>query len=164
MAKKYAAIGSELWIGDAGSPEQFFKVASVGDISGPKKKRDTIESTTHDTDTEDGGYKDYITSLKDGQDTTFPIWLDPNEASHNSTPTQAGVTSGGLDYLFEVGDTRNMFLAYPVSPAARVQFKGIVTGLELDAKVGGGLMGNTTVKVTGKTSLLFGLLHKNPNL
>ena len=164
MANKYAALGTELWIGDGGSPELYTKVASVGDVTGPQKKRDIIESTTHDTDTTDGGFKEYVASLKDGQTTSFPIWLDPNEASHNSSPTVVGSFSGGLDYLFESGAVRNMILAYPVSPAARVAFKGLVTDIGLDAKVAGGLMGNCSIKVTGKTQILNGLLHKNPNL
>ena len=162
-AKKYPAIGTKLWIGDAGSPETFFSVASCGDFTGPKKKRDLLDATTHDTDTTDGGYKEFITSLKDGQETTFPIWLDPNEATHNNTPAAVGSHCGGLDYLFETGARRNMYLAYPVSPAAMVQFAGIVTGLELDAKVAGGLMGNVTVKVTGRTTLLHDLTTSNPN-
>jgi hypothetical protein len=144
-AVKYAAIGMQLWISDGGaSPETYFKVASVADIVGPKAKADTIDSTTHDTT---DGYRDFIASLKDGQEVTFPVWLDPNEATHNETATVVGTNAGGLKYLFEQRVKRNMKLVMPVSPVARVRFTALVTGYEFDFKVAGGIMANIVLKV-----------------
>jgi len=164
MARKWAALGTQLWIGDAGSPEAFFKVASLGDISGPKKKRLTIDTTTHDVDTTDGGYMTFITSLKDGQEFTAVAFLDPNEVTHNSTATQAGVHSGGLDYLFDKGDVRNMYIVHPVSPASRIQVNAAVIGLDFEAKIKDALMFNATFKVSGKPTLQFGLSSGDPNI
>lgn len=164
MARKWAAIGTQLWIGDTGSPELFNKVASLGDISGPKKKRDTIDTTTHDVDTTDGGYKTFITSLKDGQEFTAVCFLDPNEATHNSSPTVVGTFAGGLDYLFDKGDVRDMYVVHPVSPASRIQLKAAVIGLDFEAKVKDALMFNATFKVSGKPTLQFGLTNGNPNI
>lgn len=159
-AVKYAAIGTELWIGDGASPETFFKYASIGDIMGPKMKADTIDVTTHDST---GGYKEYIPSLKDAQEITFPIKLDPNLSDHNETATVAGVNAGGLKYLFEARVRRNMSLVYPTSPTARFDLSGQVIGYEPDAKVTGDLAGNIVVKVSGKPTLRSGLATGNRN-
>lgn len=153
MAKKYAAIGTQWWISDGGSPEAFFKVANCGDIGGPKVKVDTIDTTTQDTEEDEGGYKEFISSLKDGQELTVVVFLDPNDSTLNEAPTVAGVNAGGLKYLAESREKRNMNLVYPVSPKVRVRFKGIVTGFEYDSKVTGALMANATVKVSGKPTM-----------
>lgn len=157
MARKWAAIGTQLWVGDGASPETFFKVASIQDLTGPKKKRDTIDTTTHDSDATQGGYKEFIGSLKDGGEVSLPLFLDPNETSQNNTATVAGVSAGGLNYLFETGDVRHMYIVYPVSPAARIPFSGLITGVDYDSKVAGALMASATIKVSGKPGFETGL-------
>lgn len=149
----YAAIGTQLWVGDGNSIETFFQVARIQDVTGPKMKRDTIDVTTHDSSS---GYKDFIGSLKDGQEVSFPFILDPNYAGHNETATSIGVSSGGLKYLFETNVKRNMRLAMPSSPTTRVRFVGQVTGFDQDLKVTGAIMGTCTIKVSGKPTLEVG--------
>lgn len=146
----YAAIGSLLWVGDGSSPETFFKVAKVQDIAGPKVKTDTIDVTTHDTD---DGYKEFIASLKDGQEVTFPCVFDPNEASQNESATIPGTQAGGLKYLLEQRVKRNMRLVMPTSPSTRFAFVGLVVGFEADMKVSGALMAAVTIKVSKKPLL-----------
>jgi len=153
MALKQAAIGCQLWIGDGGSPEQFFAVPSCGDFTGPKKKTSTIDTTTHDSDS---GYMDFISSLKDGGEVPFPIEFDPNDIAHNETATVAGVNAGGLHYLFEQRVKRNMRVALPTSPATRFRFLGLVTGLDADLKVKGSIKSNVIIKVSGKPTLELG--------
>ncbi len=151
---KRAALGVALWIGDAGSPETFFKVGSIKDVAGPKIKKTTIDVTTHDSLS---GYNEFIASLKDGQEVTFPIELDPTSNQHDETPTVIGQNAGGLKYLLEdVNIPRNMKLVIPSSPLTRFSFAGLVTGYEPDLKVLGSIMANITIKVSGKPGLAVG--------
>lgn len=147
----YAAIGTQLWVGDGNaSPETFFQMARLKDVAGPKMKADTIDVTTHDTS---DGYKEFISSLKDGQEVTFSIVMDPNLATHNETATSVGVTPGGFKYLFEARVRRNMRLVMPTSPTTRFRFVGVVTGFEADLKVLDAIMAAVTIKVSGKPTL-----------
>lgn len=152
----YAAIGTQLWVGDGGTLELFFQVAHIQDVSGPKMKRDTIDVTTHDSQVNAGGYKEFIGSLKDGQEVTFPLVFDPNSANHNETATVVGTTAGGLKYLFETNVKRNMRIQLPTSPTTRLRFVGQVTEFDTDLKVAGAVMANCTIKVSGKPTLEVG--------
>jgi hypothetical protein len=155
-AVKQAAIGTALWIGDAGSPETFFLVSSAKDFAGPKMKADTIDVTTQDSAS---GYKEFISSLKDGQEVTFPIEFDPNFVGHNEAATIAGTQAGGLKYLFEQRAKRNMAMVYPTSPFTKMSFVGVVVGFEPDNKVMGSMLGNITIKVSGKPTLGLGSVN-----
>ncbi len=154
MANKQASIGTELWIGDAGSPETFFLVPSVGDIAGPKKSVATIDVTTQDSPQ---GYDEFISSLKSGGEVTFPIQLDPNAIEHNNTATVVGTNAGGLHYLLEQRVKRHMRVAIPTSPATRFSFLGLVTGIAGDFKVKGSTMSSVIVKVSGPPTLEAGV-------
>jgi hypothetical protein len=150
---KIAAQGTFLYVGDGGSPEQFFKMAQLQDINLPKIKADTLDVTTQD-DTDH--YYDYISTLLDSGEATFPIVFDPNEATHNETPTVEGTTPGGFKYLLDQRAKRNMRFAFPSTPACRMRFQAIVTNFGGDAKVKGALMANITLKCTKKTTLEVG--------
>lgn len=154
LTKKTAALGVQLWIGDGGSAEQMFQYGGLKDVAGPKVKKTTIDVTTHDST---GGYNEFIASLKDGQEVTFPIELDPTSNQHDETPTVVGVNAGGLKYLLEeVNNPRNMKLVLPTSPTTKISFGGLVTGYEPDLKVLGSIMANITIKVSGKPTLAVG--------
>jgi hypothetical protein len=161
----FAALGTQVWIGDGGSPtETYFKVGRVQDVSGPKDKTDIIDVTTHDSATVNGGdgYKEFIASLQDGQQITFPLVLDPNESTHNETATVVGTNAGGLKYLKNLRVRRNMRLVMPmVSPMCRVRLVGIVVGFELDFKVTGALMASVTIQVSGKPTMEQGGANSN---
>ena len=152
-----AAIGTQLWIGDDESPEYFTRVGRIGDVSGPNVTADTIETTTHDTEDLEGGYKEFITSLKDGGEVTFPIMFDPTSEEHNESATDPGVAAGGLKYLIESREKRNMRLVLPSSPKYRLSFKGVLTQWGGDFKVQGAMMANITIKVSGRPVLEVGI-------
>jgi hypothetical protein len=159
-ATPFAALGTQIWIGDGGSPENFWKVARVQDISGPDNKTDTIDVTTHDDAILAGGdnFKQFIASLQDGQTITFPIVFDPNEVSHAMAPTVPGTTCGGLAYLQQTRARRNGRMAFPmVSPAARLRMQMLVIGYKYDAKMMGALSNSITIKVSGAPILEAGV-------
>jgi len=155
MSKLYAALGIQLWVGDDNSIETFFKVARVGDVSGPQEKVDTIDATTHQSaENPDGPYREFILSLIDAGTATFPIMLDPAEESQNEAPTIVGVQAGGLRYLMKNRLRRNMRMVFPfTSPEARVRMFGGVTGMNFDGKVAGMLMYTVTLKLSGPATL-----------
>jgi len=150
----YAALGTQLWISDGGSPETFFRVARVGDLTGPQSKAETIDGTTHESALQDAPYREFVSSLLDGGEVTFPIMLDPAELSQAEAPTIVGTQAGGLKYLLEKGYRRNHRIVFPfTSPVARIRYVGLVTGFVPDMKVVGMLMSSITIKVSGKPTL-----------
>lgn len=152
IPQAFAALGTQIWIGDGASPDTFFRVARVQDVSGPDVKTDTIDTTTHDDAIVNGGdnNKQFIASLQDSQTVTFPIMFDPNEITHAMAPTVQGTTCGGLAYLQNTRAKRNTRIALPmVSPAARIRMKTLVTGYKYDMKMTGALMNSVTLKVSG---------------
>lgn len=151
-----AAIGMQLWVGDGESPETFLRIGRIGDVSGPNRQTDTFETTTHDTEELEDGYKEFEASLKDGGQFTFPIMFDPLSEHHNDSATVPGTEPGGLMYLQDSREKRNMRFALPTSPATRFAFKALVTGIDGDFKVGGAMGANVTLKVSGKPTLQLG--------
>lgn len=153
----YAALGTQLWISDGGSPETFFRVARVGDMTGPQSKAETIDGTTHESALQDAPYREFVTSLLDGGDVAFPIMLDPAEVSQVESATIVGTRAGGLKYLLEQRQRRNHRIVFPfTSPVARIRYVGLVTGFVPDMKVTGMFMANITIKVSGKPTLEIG--------
>jgi hypothetical protein len=150
MSTKWQAQNTYLFIGDEGSPEQFFKVVFLQDINLPKRKADLIDVSTQD---ETDHYYDYLATMLDSGEATFQMVWDPTDPTHNNTATVAGVNAGGLEYLFNSRAKRNMRFAMPTNPATRLRFVASVTGLVPDAKVKGALMQNVTLKVSGKATL-----------
>lgn len=155
MATKYAAQNTFLYIGDGATvSEAFFKVKFLQDIALPKEKADILDVSTQD---ETDHYHDYISTMIDGGECSFPIVLDPNEPTHNETPGVEGVNAGGLKWLMDNRARRNMRFEFSyTSPVTRIRFAGVVTGMAGDAKVKGNLAANVTIKVMGKPTLEVG--------
>jgi hypothetical protein len=155
LSTKYAAQNTYLYIGDAGSPtETFFKVAFLQDISLPKVKADTLDVSTQD---ETDHYHDWLSTMIDSGEATFPIVLDPNDITQNETATVVGTNAGGMKYLLDQRARRNMRFEFSyTSPVTRLRFVAIVTGFAADAKVKGNLAATITIKVVSKTTLEVG--------
>lgn len=143
-ATQYAAIGTLLQRGNGASPEVFTTIAAVSDISGPKRKTDTIDTTSHDTTT---GYKSFIGSLKEGGEVTGKLFFDPNDSTHNAT-------SLGLIDLQDSRAVINWQIVFPTSPSRKYTFAGLVIGMDLMAAVAGPLEITLTVKISGKPTLV----------
>ena len=149
-ATKWQAQGTILYIGDAGSPEQFFAVDHQQDFTLPQLKADQLDVTCQDESTH---YYDWLSTLIDGGEISFPIVFDPTCITHNETATVAGTNAGGLKYLIENRLKRNMRIQLPTTPGTRFRFLGTVSGFAGDAKVKGSLMTTVKVKVSGKPTL-----------
>lgn len=136
MATPRAAIGTLLQKGNGASPEVFTTVATVGNITGPGLKGDTIDVTNHDNTTM---YKEFIVGLKEGGDVKFVLYFDPTETTHT-----------GLITTFENRTVSNWKLELPVSPAQGWSFAGVVTAFDNKFDVNGAIMADVTIKVSGK--------------
>lgn len=149
-ATKWQAQGTKLYIGDAGSPEQYFAVDHIQDFTLPQSKADQLDVTCQDETTH---YYDWLSTLIDGGEISFPIVFDPTCITHNETATVAGTNAGGLKYLLENRLKRNMRIELPTTPTTRFRLVGTVSFFGGDAKVKGALMENVKIKVSGKPIL-----------
>src|ERR1700754_2400702 len=58
----------------------FATIANVTNISGPDRKRETIDVTAHDSP---DGWMEFIGGLKDGGEVQLDINYDPGETTHD---------------------------------------------------------------------------------
>ena len=112
------AYGTLLKIGDGGSPENFTIVAEVKDISGPKMKADTAETTTHSP----GGvaptsaWKEYLATLLEAGDVTFKVNFVPT----NATFPLNSSCSATAACAFMSDSARGCFSSGPVIPVSAI--------------------------------------------
>jgi hypothetical protein len=143
----YTAFGTILAYGNSETPgEEYTKVGKVKDINGPSASRDTIDVTNHDSP---DGYEEFLASLANGGEVTFPVEWDPEDASHDQTT--------GVYSLMEETVTRNWRLIFPIESTVTpgqyhgFQFKALVTGLSgPHGPVKGSVTLDVTLKVSGK--------------
>lgn len=116
-------------------------IGSLTSISGIEITADTIDVTTLDSD---GGYREFIGAFKDAGEVVAEGYFDPNSSS-NQADLQTAL-DGGVedDYSIE----------FPTTPAAKWEFKGVVTGFKVgDVDVDGTITFSVTIKVSGKPTL-----------
>jgi hypothetical protein len=133
-----AAIGTLFKIGDGGGPEVFTTVAEVKDISGPSVSTDTNEVTSMDSPS---GFKEYIASLKDGGEVSFPMNF---------------VNSAAQDALFtDWGNRtrRNFKIVTTHATPKNITFAGFITAMGMDFAVADVAMRNVTIKITGPVTI-----------
>jgi predicted secreted protein len=113
-------------------------------MSGPNLTAGTYDSTSHDTT---GGYKTFITGLKDAGEVTFKLFFDPAAATHNDA-------TGGLVDAFKNNLVNYWKIAMGnVSPAATWTFRACVTKLDFQYPVDGPQTANCTVKISVASTL-----------
>lgn len=115
-------------------------IANVTNISGPERKRETIDVTAHDSP---GGWMEFLGGLKDGGEIQLDINYDPAETTHD------------LDDDFDDVDPRNYQIV--ILPATIDEwtwsFKGVLTNLGDEFPYDDKMARSMTVKVTGKPTL-----------
>jgi hypothetical protein len=92
LATGIAAFGALLKVGDGLSPQAFFTIAGVTNISGPGAAVDEAETTSHSTASP---HRTFIPTLIDDGEISFACNFDPTHLSHSLTNTY------GLAYLFQ---------------------------------------------------------------
>lgn len=132
----YAGLGAQLQRGDGALPEVFTTIPGCGDITGPGKSRDTIETTSLDST---GGYRTFITGLRDGGEISCDMnWLGDD-------PTQLA-----LETDFADNDATNYQLVFPFTPLHETfSFAGFVTKLDMAVPMNDKITRALTIKITG---------------
>lgn len=144
MAQARAGIGTLLKMGDGASPEVFTTIAQCNNIGGPSMKADTYESTNHDTT---GGWKTFITGLKEGGEVPVKLFFDVNEATHKDAAT-------GLIGVFKANTVKNwQIVVAGTSPAVKWTFAGPITALNFAYPVDNIQTCDATIKVSGAPAL-----------
>lgn len=137
MTQAVPSHGTQLQIGDGGSPETFTTIAEVLDISGPSVEVDTEDVTSHDS----GGWREHIATLVDAGEVEFEINFIPGNATHGPT--------AGLWQKLVNRAKGNYKLIFPTTPVTTCQFSAYVTNFELEAPVAGVLRASVTLRVIG---------------
>jgi predicted secreted protein len=133
-------FGTQFKRGDGGGPEVFTTIANVTSISGPERKRETIDVTAHDSA---DGWMEFLGGLKDGGEIGLDINYDPTETTHD------------LDDDFDDTEPRNYQIVLLPGTVDEYTWAiaGILTALgdefPYDDKMGRSM----TIKVSGKPTL-----------
>lgn len=135
------AFGSQFKRATTLSPGTTYEtIANVTSISGPDRKRETIDVTAHDSPDQ---YMEFIGGLKDGGEVSMDINYDPAEDTHD------------LDGDFEDNTPRNyqVVLLPGTDDEHTWQLKGIMTELSDEMPYDDKLSRTLTIKITGKPVL-----------
>ena len=123
-----AAFGTQVLVGDGLSPQSFYIISGVGDVS-LSESTDKAEITTHSTTQR---RRKYIPTLRDGM-LSFPVNFDPADNTHSISSTF------GIEYLYRNSLTRAFqvkSLKADGSYSTR-QFDGFVSNLSESYEVDG---------------------------
>lgn len=131
------ALGTTLKKGKV-SPKTIGGLTSIG---GVEIIADTIDVTTLESD---GGYREFIGSFKDAGEVPIEGFFEPGTES-NQAEFQTALDAGTADdYVIE----------FPTTPAAKWEFKGVVTGFKVgEVDVDGTITFGSTIKISGKPTL-----------
>lgn len=135
MTNATAAVGTAFQLGDTASPIVYTTVAEVLSIGGPDVSADEIEVSSLDST---GGYKEYITGLKDGG----TVALELNWVKSNAQQT-------GMRDLVASGTTRAYRIQFSDSPQTVANFNGVVTNFSMSADPGSQIKASMSVRITG---------------
>lgn len=120
-------------------------IGEVTNISGP-----TMAKETHDVTSlaSTGGYREFITGLKDPGSVTFTMWF--NRADY-----------GAMKTLFESETIQNFELILDDLEKTTLEFQGYVTELPLEVPEGP-MSCNVTIKISGSVTVNSGTQTGTP--
>jgi predicted secreted protein len=134
-------FGTQFQRGNGATPtEVFTTIANVTSISGPDRKRETIDVTAHDSPDQ---YMEFIGGLKDGGEVALEINYDPSETTHD------------LDEDFDDTVARNYRVVILPDTADEHTWAiaGIMTELGDEFPYDDKMARKMTIKITGKPTL-----------
>lgn len=111
-------------------------LGEVTNISGPSMSRDTHDVTSLAST---GGYREFITGLRDPGTLTFTMWF--NRSDYDAMKT-----------LFESDAVKDFELILNDSETTTLEFSGYVTELPLDVPEGP-VSCNVSIKISGSVSV-----------
>jgi len=129
---------AETFLASGSDTETYTTIAEVGDIGGPALKQGTMETTSHSSAS---GWREFITTVKEAGDVTFPISFLPANVTHNEIL--------GLIKDYRTGTLRKMQIVFTDTGTMTCSFSAYVTGFTPAMPVEGKLSSNLTVKISG---------------
>ena len=138
-----SSFGTQLKIGDGGTPETFASVLNVGDIDGPDMSLDTEETTHHGSV---DGWSEFIGTILNGGEVSTKVWYVPGEATHDM---ETGLQADMINRV-----KRNFQLVYPDAGENGYAFAALVTGWKVGAPVKGVLTADLKLKISGPVTEL----------
>ena len=139
MSDGYAAYGTLIKIGSAasGTAISYTTIAEVGDIDGPSMSVDTIDMTNQSSP---GARKEFLMSLIDSGEISFPINFIPDESTHDATT--------GIQKIMNDLAIWSWQMLFP--DTTTVTFTAGVTKFGIKAPVAGKLSADITLKISGQ--------------
>ena len=135
MAKSGIGVSFQRWAA-VGSSGDWEEIAEIRSITGPSMTRDTIDTTTLNTE---GGYRTFITGFR-----------NPGTIALSMNYTRAGYEA--LKDDFESDDLQNYRIVLPDDDETVLEFEGIVT--EIPLTIPEGLIAvDTVIQISGKVDL-----------
>jgi len=114
-------------------------IGGLTEINGIEKTADTIDITTLDST---GGYREFISSFKDGGEVSISGFFVPGN-----------VGQAALETAFESGDSDTFTIVFPAVMGATWTFTGVVTKVMTSATIEDPISFEATIKVSGKPNL-----------
>ncbi len=112
-------------------------LANIQSIEGPDKSRETIETTTLDTE---GGYKTFIAGLRDAGSISLSMIF--SRASFELMNTD-----------FESDIPQQYEIVLPDDETTTLEFEGLVTELPLSITADDVIKADVTIKISGKVEM-----------
>jgi len=112
-------------------------IADVVSINGPGMTRDTVDVTTLGSP---GGYREFITGLRDGGTLTFDVLF--SKAGYNALKTD-----------FENDEAETYSIELPDDDSTIIGFDGLVTDFPVSIPLDDKVSVSVTIKITGNISV-----------
>lgn len=137
MSDAIAAFGTLLQLGTTNTTAATYAtIAEVGDIDGPSDSVDTLDVTSHSSPS---ARKEFVASLIDSGEISFPINFIPDDATHDATT--------GLQKVKNDREMRRYKMTFP--DTTEVVFSALCTKFAIKAPVAGILGADVTLKISG---------------
>ena len=128
------------WDSSSGSAGGWKKLAEIGNVTGPGMSRDTIDTTTFDTE---GGYRTFIAGFRNAGTMTL---------SMNFTQD----TYLLLKEDFEDNDARAYQILLPDTEETVIEFDGLVTEIPLTIPTDDKVTVDVTIQISGPVDVFKG--------
>lgn len=136
---KYAAFGTQLQMGDGGTPtETFATIQGLSKLGGPQLTLDEIDVTSHDSP---GGYEEVVMTILRSGLVAVTIMYDPPAATHNKTT--------GLLKKYQSRTKTNFKLILPDIGLSTWTFAGYVKDFGMTNDTTAAMEAAVNIKVTG---------------
>jgi len=131
----FKGVGTILARGDGASPEVFTPIAKIISVGGPDESKDELDDTTLDST---GGYKEFVSGLKDGGSLALAL---------NFNPADAGQLALETDYA--AGTKQNYKLTWPSSPPKIVTVLAEVFAMNRNTEAASLVTADVTLRISG---------------